>query len=148
MLIEQIDKDIKGAMLAKDADKLRALRGLKAAITLKKTEKPNTVLSEEDVLSVIQKAIKSRRESADIYKGQNREDLLKVEMDEIAVLEAYLPQQLSQTEISNAILSIINETGATTIKEMGKVMGIATKQLAGKADNAKISAIVRNMLGG
>ncbi|MDF3077046.1 MAG: GatB/YqeY protein [Sphingobacteriaceae bacterium] len=147
MLQQQIDQDIKAAMLAKDEIRLRSLRAIKAALLVAKTEKgASDVLSEEAEIKVLQKLVKQRRESADIYKTQNRDDLYQIEVDEMNVIETYLPKQLSRDEVVNKVKSIIEENGATGIKEMGKIIGIANKALAGKADGRTISEVVKELL--
>ena len=146
-LIEQIDQDIKKAMLAKQEATLRGLRSIKSALLLARTEKgASEVLTEEAELKVLQKLIKQRKESADIYKAQNREDLYQIEAEEMAVIEQYLPAQLSRQEIEDIIKAIVEQTGATSVKDMGKVMGAANKQLAGKADGKTISEVVKQLL--
>lgn len=146
-LTTQIDQDIKQAMLAKDADKLRGLRAIKAALLLAKTEKGAAEeVSEEGEIKVLQKLAKQRKESADIYKTQNREDLYTIEIDELQVIESYLPKQMSKEEIEAYIKDLIGRVGATSVKDMGKVMGAANKELAGKADGKTISEVVKGLL--
>lgn len=147
MLVETIDQDIKKAMLAKDDARLRGLRAIKSALLLARTEKGALdIVSEETELKVLQKLIKQRKESAEIYQTQNRDDLYQIEKEEMQVIEAYLPQQMSREEIMAAVQGIIQKTGATSVKEMGKVMGAANKELAGKADGKTISEIVKQLL--
>ncbi len=147
-LINQIDQDIKQAMLAKEADKLRGLRAVKAALLLAKTEKgASEELTEDAEVKVLQKLIKQRKESADIYKAQNREDLYEIEMQEMQVIEPYLPKQMSPDEIEAYLKELVGRVGATSAKDMGKVMGAANKELAGKADGRTISEIVKKLLG-
>ena len=146
-LQQQIDQHIKAAMLAKDEARLRGLRAIKAALLLAKTEKgASEALTEESEIKVLQRLVKQRKESADIFKAQNREDLYKVEMEELEVIEAYLPKQLEREEIVVNIKEIISKTGASNIKDMGKVMGLANKELAGKADGKTISEVVKELL--
>ncbi|MGK6352385.1 GatB/YqeY domain-containing protein [Parapedobacter sp. DT-150] len=146
-LQDNIDQDIKSAMLAKDNARLRGLRAIKAAILLAKTEKgPAETLTEETETKVLQKLAKQRKESAEIYQQQNRDDLYQIEMEELAVIESYLPAQLSQAEIEDVVKQVITETGASSPKDMGKVMGLANQKLAGKADGKTISAIVKVLL--
>ncbi|WP_423147278.1 GatB/YqeY domain-containing protein [Rubrolithibacter danxiaensis] len=146
-LQQKIDQDIKGAMLAKDEARLRGLRAVKAALLLARTEKgASEDLSEETEIRVLQKLVKQRKESAEIYKTQNREDLYKVEIEEQEVIEAYLPRQMDKEEIKNYISEIVSRTGASSIKDMGKVMGLANKELAGKADGKAISEVVKELL--
>ncbi|MCA5004584.1 GatB/YqeY domain-containing protein [Sphingobacterium bovistauri] len=148
MSLEQtINQDIKAAMIAKDAVRLRGLRAVKSAILLAKTEKAGVeVLSEDAEIKVLQKLVKQRKESGEIYKTQGREDLFQIEFEEQEVIEQYLPKQLSREDIEAAIKSIITETGAAGMKDMGKVMGAANAQLAGKADGKTISEIVKSSL--
>jgi uncharacterized protein YqeY len=146
MISTTIDQEIKQAMLAKDQAKLRGLRAIKAAFLLARTEKGNEEMTEDSELKILQKLVKQRKESASIYKEQGREDLYLVEQEEIDVIGAFLPQQLDRSEIEKIIARIIGETGATSIKEMGKVMGVANKELAGKADGKLIGEIVKEQL--
>ncbi|MDF2517494.1 MAG: glutamyl-tRNA amidotransferase [Sphingobacterium sp.] len=143
----QINQDIKAAMIAKDTATLRGLRAIKAAILLAKTEKGHAEeLNQEAEIKVLQKLVKQRRESAEIYKNQNREDLYQIEVEEEKVIEAYLPKQLSKEEVEAIIKAIIAETGASSIKDMGKVMGAANQKLAGQADGKTISEVVKSLL--
>lgn len=147
-LINQIDQDIKLAMLAKQPDRLRGLRAIKSALLLAKTEKGAAEgLTAEAEIKVLQKLIKQRKESADIYKTQNREDLYEIEMEEMQVIEPYLPQQMTRFEIEGYLQELISRIGATSVSDMGKVMGAANKELAGKADGKTISEVVRQLLG-
>ena len=147
-LQEQIDQEIKSAMLAKDNTRLRGLRAIKAAILLAKTEKgPSEALSTDTEIKVLQKLAKQRRESAEIYQQQQRDDLYQIEMEELAVIETFLPKQLGQEEIEQIIRQIIADTGASSMKDMGKVMAAANQQLAGRADGKTISAVVKASLG-
>jgi uncharacterized protein YqeY len=143
-LTEIINADIKNAMLAKEKEKLEALRAIKAGILLAQTS--GETVTPESEIRMLQKMVKQRRESAEIYKTQNREDLVKTELDQAAIIETYLPAQMSPEEITVVVKRIISETGATSAKEMGKVMGIASKELAGKADNKIVSGIVKELL--
>ena len=146
-LITQIDQDIKQAMLGKQEVRLRGLRAIKAALLLARTEKgAGEDLTEETELKVLQKLIKQRKESADIYKAQNREDLYKVEAEEMEVIEVYLPKQMDKAEIETYLKELIGRLGATSVKDMGKVMGTANKELAGKADGKTISEVVKQLL--
>jgi len=143
----QINQDIKAAMIAKDTAKLRGLRAIKAAILLAKTEKGHAEdLNQEAEIKVLQKLVKQRRESAEIYKTQNREDLYEIEVEEEKVIEAYLPKQLSKEEVETIVKAIITETGASSIKDMGKVMGATNQKLAGQADGKTISEVVKSLL--
>jgi len=146
-LEENINQDIKAAMIAKDNAKLRGLRAIKAAILLAKTEKGGAdTFNEEAEIKVLQKLVKQRKESAEIYKTQNREDLYQVEIEELEVIEQYLPKQMDRSEIESIIKGIIEELGATTVKDMGKVMGAANQRLAGQADGRTISEVVKSLL--
>jgi uncharacterized protein YqeY len=146
-LKQQIDVDIKQAMLAKDQDKLRALRAVKSMILLEETKEGQTGdLKPEDETRILTKAVKQRKDSADIYRQQNRADLLSVEEAEIAVIEQYLPKQLSEDDLKARLQAIIARMGASTPADMGKVMGAATKELAGQADGKAISAAVKSLL--
>ena len=142
-----IETEIKKAMLAKDKDRLRALRGIKSLIMLEETKGGNQGVSEADELKILTKAAKQRRDSADIYQQQNREDLASVELAELEIINEFLPKQLSEGEIEFELKRIMAEVGAEGPKDMGKVMGAATKQLAGKADGKIISQKVKSLLG-
>ncbi len=143
-LEEKINADIKAAMLAKDQQKLEAIRGIKSAILLLKSSgKPVT---EDDEIKAMQKMVKQRREAAEIYHQQNRKDLEDVEVFQANLIETYLPKQMTEVEIRTALTQIISEVGANSPADMGKVMGVATKQLAGKADGKLISTLVKEML--
>lgn len=147
-LKQQIDTDIKEAMKAKEQDRLRALRAIKSLILLEETKDgaAGGDLKPEDELKLLTKAVKQRKDSADIYRTQGREDLLQAELAEIAVIEKYLPQQLSEEELKTALQAIIARIGASGPSDLGKVMGVATKELAGQADGKAISAMVKNLL--
>ena len=148
MSLEQtINADIKAAMLAKDATALTSLRAVKAAILLAKTaEGAKDELSSDEEIKIVQKLVKQRKDSLEIFVTQNRPDLADKERQEIAVIEKYLPAQLSSEEIKAAVQSIITELGASSPADMGKVMGTASKALAGKAEGKAISAIVKELL--
>ena len=147
-LINQIDQDIKQAMLGKQEARLRGLRAIKSALLLARTEKgASEDISPETEIKVLQKLIKQRKESADIYKAQNREDLYKVEAEEMEVIEVYLPKQMERAEVEAYLKDLIGRVGATSVKDMGKVMGAANKELAGKADGKTISEVVKQLLG-
>ena len=147
-LITQINQDIKQAMLAKDADKLRGLRAIKSALLLAQTEKGAAEeVTPETEIKVLQKLVKQRKESAEIYKTQNRDDLYQIEVEELEVIEAYLPKQMSHEEVETYLKGLIARVGATSVKDMGKVMGAANKELAGKADGRTISELVKQLLG-
>lgn len=147
MLEQEINQEIKSAMLAKNAARLRGLRAIKAALLVSKTEKGGAdVLTEDTEIKVLQKLAKQRRESADIYKTQQRDDLYLIEIEELEVIESFLPKQLSSEEVENQIKGVIAAVGATSIKDMGKVMAEANKALAGKADGKTISEAVKQLL--
>jgi len=147
-LTTQIDQDIKQAMLAKQADRLRGLRAIKSALLLARTEKGAAEeVTPEAETKVLQKLVKQRKESAEIYKTQNRADLYQVEIEELEVIEAYLPKQMSHEEVETYLKDLITRVGATSVKDMGKVMGAANKELAGKADGRTISELVKQLLG-
>ena len=142
-----INDDMKKAMLSRDSEKLEGLRAIKAALLLEKTREGSSGEIPESVeLSLLQKLVKQRKESASIYLSGNREDLAKKELAEAAIIEQYLPQQLSDEELTVIIREIITRTGASSIKDMGKIMGLASKELAGKADGKKVSEIVKKLL--
>lgn len=142
---EKINGDIKTAMLAKDAKKLEALRAIKSAVLLLKTSPEG--LTEDSAMKAIQKEVKKRKESSDLYTQQNRADLAEVENYQASVLEEYLPKQLSEDEIKAQLQAIITQVGANGAGDMGKVMGAATKAFAGKADNKIVSQLVKQLLG-
>src|SRR6187549_3936734 len=146
-LEEKIMTDLKTAMLAKDEASLRSLRAIKAAILLAKTsEGAGGELKDEDEIKLLQKLVKQRRDSAEIFHQQNREDLAVKEEDEIRVIEKFLPKQLDGEELKAILRSIITQTGASSPSDLGKVMGVATRQLAGKADGKAISTAVKELL--
>lgn len=146
-LQENIDKDIKSAMLSKDAARLRGLRAIKAALLVAKSEKGATdVLTDETEIKVLQKLVKQRKESAEIYQQQNRDDLYQIELEEMQVIEAYLPKQMSREEVAVHVKDAIVRSGAVSMKDMGKVMGLVNKELAGKADGKAISELVKELL--
>ena len=147
ILSEQVAKDLIAAMKAKEATKLDALRAMKTAFTLAKSEKGSgSSLTDEEEIKIVQRLVKQRLESANIYKQQNRQDLADKEEAEANVLQQYLPAKMDAAEIEKVVASIIENVGATTIKDLGKVMGTATKQLAGKADGKEIMEIVKKLL--
>jgi len=144
---EKINADLKEAMKAQDQVALRGIRAIKAAILLANTDGSGKEVDEDRAIQILQKLVKQRRESLDIYEKQNREDLAQVEREEIRIIERYLPAQMSEEELRTALNEIIQSVGAAGPKDMGKVMGAASKQLAGKADGKAISAIVKELLG-
>ena len=141
-----INEDLKNAMKAKDQAGLRGSRAIKSAILLYNTSGSTEALTEDKEIALLQKLIKQRQDSLDIYQKQGREDLAVVEREEIEVIMRYLPKQLSEDEIKATVKSIMERLGATTMKDMGRVMGEASKEMAGKADGKTISAIVKGML--
>jgi uncharacterized protein YqeY len=147
-LFDQINEDIKAAMMAKEKEKLEALRSVKAAFLIAKTEKgANDTLTSETEIKVIQKLVKQRKESAEIYVSQNRTDLSDKELFEASVIEQYMPKQMGIDELRAALKTIIEKVGAKTPADMGKVMG-ASKELSGKADGKLIAETVKNLLAG
>lgn len=146
-LFDQVSNDIKSAMLAKDKVRLEALRGIKKEFLEAKTAKgADGELTDDMAMKILAKMVKQRKESAQIYTEQNRPDLAEPELAEAAVIETYLPKQMNEEELTEALRAIIAQVGATTPQEMGKVMGVATKQLAGRADGRAISAKVKELL--
>jgi uncharacterized protein len=145
-LEQKIMQDLKAAMKAKDQKALRGIRAIKAAILLEKTSGDKSELSEEKEIKLLQKLVKQRKDSLAIYQKEGRDDLAQVEEEEIEVIERYLPQQMSEQELRAEVDKIIEETGASSMKDMGKVMGIATKRFAGRAEGKAISAAVKQKL--
>jgi hypothetical protein len=146
-LEQKIMGELKTAMLAKDEKGLRSLRAIKAAILLAKTsEGAGGELKEDDEIKLLQKLVKQRKDSLEIYQQQSRTDLAQKEQEEIEIIEKFLPKQLSQEELKTLIAKIIADAGASSPADMGKVMGAATKQLAGKADGKTISSVVKELL--
>jgi uncharacterized protein YqeY len=146
-LEQKIMADLKTAMLAKDEKTVRSLRAIKAAIILAKTsEGAGGEIKEEEEVKLLQKLVKQRKDSLEIYQQQNRPDLAQKEQEEIEVIEKFLPKQISGEELKAIIATIIAETGASSPADMGKVMGVATKQLAGKAEGKAISTLVKELL--
>ena len=142
-----IEKDIKQAMLSKDKDRLRALRAIKSQILLAETEKGATSeISSDQEMKLLSKAAKQRKDSIDIFVEQGREDLASIERSELEVIESYLPKQLTEEEIEQEVKAVIEQTGAAGPQDMGKVMGMATKKLAGKADGKMISMLAKKLL--
>jgi uncharacterized protein YqeY len=148
-LFDKVNEDIKTAMLAREKEKLEALRGIKAAFLIAKTEKgASDTLSADTELKIIQKLVKQRKESAEIYNSQNRKDLADKELFEAAVIEQYLPKQMDISELTVILKSIIEKVGAKSPADMGKVMGVASKELGGKADGKMIAETVKSLLAG
>lgn len=145
-LEERIMQDLKEAMKAGDDAAKRGIRAIKAAILLAKTDGSGEEMTEDKEIKILQKLVKQRRESLEIFEKQGRADLSQVEKEEIAVIEKYLPQQMGAAELEAFLKQVIESTGATSMKDMGKVMGIASKELAGKADGRLISDTVKRLL--
>ena len=146
-LLKKIDNDIKFAMKSKDALSLESLRAVKSSILLFKTKSgSSTNLSDQDEIKILQKLVKQRKDSAEIYKNQNRLELCNTELNQAKIIESYLPKQLSLSEVSIIIDKIIIKLNASSMKDMGKVMGLASKELSGKSDGKTISEIVRKKL--
>ena len=146
-LKEKIEGDIKKAMLAKDKARLQALRSIKSQILLAETEKgASENLTPDAELKLLTKAAKQRRESAEVYAKQNRSDLEEIELAELAVIEEFLPAQLDEGDLRARLLDIIQRVGASGPSDLGKVMGVAARELAGKADGRMISQVVNNLL--
>lgn len=145
-LTNQINNDLKEAMKAKDKDTLTALRAIKSQLLLAATEAGAGETSDEAGIKMLQKLVKQRKDSAELYQSQGREDLAGPELAEAAIIEKYLPKQLSEDELKPIIQAIVDRVGATSMKDMGKVMGMASKELAGKADGKAISSVVKGLL--
>jgi len=145
-LEERINEDIKKAMLAKEKEKLNALRAIKAAILLLKTSGEKVVITEEMEMKTLQKLAKQRRDSAELYKAQNREDLYQEEIAQLDVINEYLPKLLSESEILDQVKSIASDQNISELKDMGKLIGLSSKAMAGKADNKMISEVVKAFL--
>ena len=146
-LIDKISKSIIHAMKNKDNDQLESLRAIKSALLLAKTQKnSNGEIGEVEEIKILQKLVKQRKESADIYTNQKRPELANIELSQAKIIERFLPKQIDADELEKIIIKIINETGAEGMKDMGKVMGIASNKLSGKADGKTISNIVRSKL--
>ncbi len=144
---EQIMEEMKTAMKAKDEAGLRGIRAIKAEIIKAKTDPgANGILTEEVTQKMLLKMVKQRRDSLEIFQKQNRDDLAQKELEELAVIERFLPKQFSEEELKEAIAAIITQVGASSVADLGKVMGVASKQLAGKADGKAISAVVKELL--
>ena len=146
-LEQKINDDLKTAMKAKDQSALRGIRAIKSAILLAKTDGSGNEIDEAGEIKILQKLVKQRKDSLEIYQKQNRDDLAATEREEIEIIERYLPAQLSDEELRKIIAEIISKTGAESMKDMGKVMGVASARLAGKADGKAIASVVRELLG-
>jgi uncharacterized protein len=147
-LESRINDDIKEAMLSRDKQKLDALRAVKAAILLSKTEKGSagSGISDEVEIKILQKLVKQRKESSELYLSQGRDDLASEEIAQLQIIERYLPEKLSEVEVRKIIDGITAETGVVSIRDMGKVMGLASKRIAGKAENKMMADIIREKL--
>ena len=145
-LIEKINEDLKTAMKEKDRDKVESIRAIKNAFLQEKTKEGATDITEATELKILQKLVKQRKDSADIYKNQGRDDLAEKESKEAAFIEKYLPEQMSEEKIEAELRQIIEKTGASSPKDIGKVMGMASKLFAGKADMKMVSQKVKSML--
>jgi hypothetical protein len=146
-LLEKIEGDLKQAMKNKEKDRMEALRSIKTALIIARSEKgANQQVSEENEIKILQKLLKQRKESADVYDKQGRIELAEQERKEASYIQEYLPEQISDEELTNIIKGIIEEVGAESMKDMGKVMGVATRQLAGKAEGKAISDKVKSLL--
>ena len=145
-LEEKINNDLKTAMKAKDQVALRGIRAIKSAIMLAKTDGTGNAIDEATEIKMLQKLVKQRKDSLDIFEKQDREDLAVKEREEIGIIERYLPEQMSAEELEGIIKQIIEQTGAASMKDMGKVMGMASQKLAGKADGKTISGVVKSLL--
>lgn len=145
-LEEKVNADIKAAMLAKDTKKLDALRAIKSEILLLKSSEKGT--SDDAEMKALMKMVKQRKETAEIYKQQNRPELEETELFQASVIENFLPKQMSAEELEAAVKAVISQTGASSMADMGKVMGVASKQLAGKAEGRAISEMVKKLLSG
>lgn len=147
-LSDKINEDIKKAMLAREKDKLEALRAIKSAIMLIKAQEGGpSEMSPEDDIKLLQKLVKQRKDAAAIYEEQGRQDLASVELAQALVIEQYLPEQMSPEDVKAILKEIIAETGASGIRDMGKVMGLAGLRLAGKADNKTLAMLIKELLG-
>lgn len=145
-LLEKITQDLKAAMKAKDQVSLRGIRAIKAEILIKKTDGSGEDLSSQDEIALLQRLVKQRQDSLTIFNEQSREDLALIEREEIEVISKYLPEQLSDTEVKTITQEVIDAVGATSMKDMGKVMGSVRQKIAGRADNKLVAAVVKELL--
>ena len=143
---KKLNEDLKAAMKAKDQVKLRTIRAVKSAIMIAQTDGSGQDVDDDKIMKILIKLMKQRKDSLSIYKEQNREDLAVIEQEEIDVLQVYLPKQMTEDEIASSLQVIIDNVGASSMADMGKVMGAATKEMAGKADGKIISQLVRKLL--
>jgi len=144
---EKINQDLKTAMKAKDKAAMRGVRAIKQAILLAKTDGSHAEITEESAIKMIQKLVKQRKDSLNIFEEQGREDLAQVEREELEILQRYLPKAMSPDELEAAVKAIVEKVGASSMRDMGKVMGVATKEFAGRAEGSEISAVVKRLLG-
>jgi len=145
-LLEQINSDMKAAMKAKDKEKLQAIRAVKTAFTLEMTKTGSSEIADADALKIVQKLAKQRKDSADTFIAGGRQELADAELKEMSFIEAYLPAQISDEELTVIIKDLVEKTGASSIKDMGKVVGMASKELAGRADGKTIADKVKALL--
>ena len=145
-LLEQINGDMKAAMKAKDKEKLQAIRAVKTAFTLEMTKTGSSEIADADALKIVQKLAKQRKDSADTYVAGGRQELADAELKEMSFIEAYLPAQIGDEELTEIIKGLVEKTGASSIKDMGKVVGMASKELAGRADGKTIADKVKALL--
>lgn len=145
-LFDRINEDLKDAMRAKDQGRLRAVRAIKAALLLMKTETADKEISEADEIKLLQRLVKQRKDSIEVFQKQDRDDLVAEEKEELIFIETYLPQQLSLDEVRSILTEIINEVGAQSMSDMGKVMPVAMQRLAGKSDGKTISEVIKSIL--
>lgn len=145
-LLEQINGDMKAAMKAKDKEKLQAIRAVKTAFTLEMTKTGSSEIADADALKIVQKLAKQRKDSAETFVAGGRQELADAELQEMSFIEAYLPAQISDEELTEIIKGLVEKTGASSIKDMGKVVGMASKELAGRADGKTIADKVKALL--
>lgn len=145
-LLEQINNDMKAAMKAKDKERLQAIRAVKTAFTLEMTKTGSTEIADADALKIVQKLAKQRKDSAETFVAGGRQELADAELKEMSFIEAYLPAQISDEELTEIIKGLVEKTGASSIKDMGKVVGMASKELAGRADGKTIADKVKSLL--
>jgi uncharacterized protein YqeY len=143
---KRINDDLKGAMKAREKGKMRAIRSIKSAVLLAKTDGSGEELTEDKAMKMLTKMAKQRKDSLSIFEKQGREDLASIEREDLAVIGAYLPKAMTSEEIEAGVKAIVEQVGASSMKDMGKVMGIASKQFMGKADGKEISAVVKKLL--
>jgi uncharacterized protein YqeY len=143
---KRINDDLKGAMKAREKGKMRAIRSIKSAVLLAKTDGSGEELTEDKAMKMLTKMAKQRKDSLSIFEEQGREDLASIEREDLAVIAGYLPKAMTSEEIEAGVKAIVEQVGASSMKDMGKVMGIASKQFMGKADGKEISAVVKKLL--